>query len=420
LKPKPPEEPEGEEGKENQNTIQQEIEKLTIDQIRKKIKKDRDILSDAFERIIGKSKTESCIKILDDVQEFLNSNVDNISSPCLALREYIGPTFDSSMVKDFINLRTDLGEQDVTNFNEAIKGILDNYDDKNSKKNEISYFKIREIEKKREHYDEDEDDEVYIKGENIFNRDEFNFDEIINDNNSQEDIGGNIFEGYLDHKIIINWKTLYAKLKTGELYLFKDKNSNKIVNKINIKNIIKVKPIKDKKFILTENFEPYKGKEKNFKGKIYKFRCGSTEERNKWVDLLTNEMNKYKDKNEKDKYEIASRKKVIDDHFKLDELNGNMNYMREKVLLSMDKEKYFKPSKRKLERIEALKRRKKGIKGGKKGKNGEQDEGMLNRFMTWFVDACDEVKTNLNDYFNAKAKEYDKNNKNDKNDTNNK
>jgi hypothetical protein len=95
--------------------------------------------------------------------------------------------------------------------------------------------------------------------------------------------------------------------------------------------------------------------------------------------------------------------------------------MREKVLLSMDKEKFFKPSKRKLERIEALKRRKKGQKGGKKGKKGEQEESMLNRFMTWFVDTCDEVKTNLNDYFNAKANEYNKNNnKNDKNDKNDK
>ena len=421
LKPKPPEKPEGEEGQENQNqnTIKQEVEKLTIDQIRKKIKKDRDVLTDSFERIIGKSKTESCIKILDDLQEFLNSNADNISSPCLALREYIGPSFDSSMVKDFINLRTDLGEQDKNNFNEQIKGILDNYEDKKNNKNEISYFKIREIEKKREGYDEDEDEEIYIKGENIFNREEFNYDEIINDN-SQEDIGGTIYEGCLDHKIVINWKTFYAKLKMGELYLFKEKNSNKLVNKISIKNIIKVKSIKDKKFTLTENFEPLKGKDKNFKGKIYKFRCGTEEERNKWVDLITNEMNKFKDKNEKDKYEIASRKKVIVDHFKLDEINGDMNYMREKVLLNMDKEKFFKPSKRKLERIEALKNKKKGIKKGKKGKKGEQEESMLNRFMTWFVDTCDEVKTNLNDYFNNKANEYNKNNKNDKNNKNTK
>ena len=184
---------------------------------------------------------------------------------------------------------------------------------------------------------------------------------------------------------------------------------------INIKNIVKVKAIKDKKFTLTENFEPFKGKAKNFKGKIYKFRCGSQEERNKWVDLLTNEVNKFKDKNERDKYEIASRKKVITDHFKLDELNGNMNYIREKVLLSMDKEKYFKPSKRKLERSEALKRRKKTIKGGKKGKNGEQEESKINKFVTWFIDTCDGAKTNINDYFKAKENECDKNNKNDKN-----
>jgi hypothetical protein len=420
LKPKPPEKPEGEEGQQNQNTIQQEVEKLTIEQIRKKIKKDRDILSDSFERIIGKSKTESCVKILDDLQEFLNSNADNTSSPCLALREYIGPSFDSSMVKDFINLRTDLEEQDKNNLNEKIKEILDNYEDKKNNKNEISYFKIREIEKKRESYDEDEDDEVYIKGENIFNRDEFNYDEILNDTNIQEDIGGNIYEGNLDHKIIINWKTFYAKLKTGELYLFKEKNSNKLVNKINIKNIIKIKGIGDKKFTLTENFEPLKGKDKSFKGKVYKFRCGSQEERNKWVVLLINEINKFKDKNEKNKFEIPSRKKVIVDHFKLDELNGDMNYMREKVLLSMDKEKFFKPSKRKLERIEALKRRKKGQKGGKKGKKGEQEESMLNRFMTWFVDTCDEVKSNINDYFNSKANEYDKKNQNNTNDKNNK
>jgi hypothetical protein len=420
LKPKPPEKPEGEEGQQNQNTIQQEVEKLTIEQIRKKIKKDRDILSDSFERIIGKSKTESCVKILDDLQEFLNSNADNTSSPCLALREYIGPSFDSSMVKDFINLRTDLEEQDKNNLNEKIKEILDNYEDKKNNKNEISYFKIREIEKKRESYDEDEDDEVYIKGENIFNRDEFNYDEILNDNNIQEDIGGNIYEGNLDHKIIINWKTFYAKLKTGEVYLFKEKNSNKLVNKINIKNIIKIKGIGDKKFTLTENFEPLKGKDKSFKGKVYKFRCGSQEERNKWVVLLINEINKFKDKNEKNKFEIPSRKKVIVDHFKLDELNGDMNYMREKVLLSMDKEKFFKPSKRKLERIEALKRRKKGQKGGKKGKKGEQEESMLNRFMTWFVDTCDEVKSNINDYFNSKANEYDKKNQNNTNDKNNK
>jgi len=414
LKPKPPEKPEGED---NKNTIQQEPEKLTIDQIRKKIKKDRDALADGYERIIGKSKTEKYVKILDDLQEFLNSNADNISKPCLALREYIGPSFNDAMMKDFIKLRTDLGEQDINNFNENIKGVLDSYDEKKGNKNEISYFKIREIEKKREEYDEDEDED-YIKGEDIFNRDEFNFDEIINDNNNQEDIGGNMFEGFLDHKIIINWKTFYAKLKIGELYLYKNKGSDKLINKINIKNIIKVKPIKDKDFTLTENFEPLKGKDKSFKGKVYKFRCGTPEERNKWVDLLTNEMAKFMDKNEKAKFEIPSRKKVIVDHSGLHELNQDMDYMREKVLSSMDKEKFFKPSKRKLERIEAMKRRKKGIKGGKKGKNAQQEESMINRFMTWFVDTCDEVKSNLNDYFNNKANEYNKNDKNDKNDKN--
>lgn len=420
LKPKPPEKSE-EEGEEGQNTIQ-EVEKITIEQARKKIKKDKDILSDSFERIIGKSKTESCIKILDDLQEFLNSNIDNISSPCLVLREYIGPLFDQSMANDFINLRTDLEEQDKNNLNEKLKEIIDNYEEKKEgNKNEISYFKIREIEKKREKYDEDEDEEDYIKGENIFNRDEFKYDEIINDNSNQEDNSSNINEGFLEHKIIINWKTFYAKLKNGELYLFKDKNSGELVNKINIKNIIKIKSIKDKKFTLTENFEPLKGKDKNFKGKIYKFRCNNEEERNKWIDSISNEMKRIRDNNEKDKFEIPSRKKVINDHFKLDEINGDMNYMREKVLLNMDKEKFFKPSKRKLERIEALKRRKeKGKKGGKKGKNGEQEESMVNRFITWFVDTCDEVKSNLNDYFNNKVNENNKNDKSNKNDKNNK
>ena len=384
---------------------------VTVEQIKTKLKNDIGLLNETYEGLVGKNLTISTTKVLNDLHDFLESSSYMISSLCLTLRQYIGPLFNFNIAKTLIKLRKDIQSDEIKDSLDQCKEVLDKYSEKNNKENEvgINYFKIVENEMKRQNKEEkgqkninelgqqnaqnaimvvDEEDEGLFEMSKEDEMKTFNLDDFINEEEEekknysesikykeedkevgQEEVSDIVCEGVMEKKTYRKWQSRYFQVKNGYLFWFKEKNSSLAQNKISIKNILKVESHKDKKFMIVVNFTENEAKneeedgEKNYElnGKVYKFACKNDDEKNKWITAISNEMKRLKKSEEKKqnyKFEIPIRKKVIIDHFDYPEINNDINYMKKHVLEEMNREKFFKPSKRKEEMLKKEKEQK--------------------------------------------------------------
>ena len=131
------------------------LTKVTVEQIKEKIKNDHSLISETYEGLVGKNLTESTIRILSDIRDFLDVSPYMISSSCLTLRQYIGPSFNLAKAKALIKLRTDFKEEDLADGVEQCKEVLDNYqEEKKDEADSINYFQLIELEIKRKEAEE--------------------------------------------------------------------------------------------------------------------------------------------------------------------------------------------------------------------------------------------------------------------------
>ena len=131
------------------------LNRVTVDQIKEKIKSDYTLISETYQGLVGKNLTESTIRILSDIHDFLDVSPYMISSSCLTLRQYIGPTFNLAKAKALIKLRTDFKEEDLTDGVEQCKEVLDNYqEEKKDEADSMNYFQLIELEMKRREAEE--------------------------------------------------------------------------------------------------------------------------------------------------------------------------------------------------------------------------------------------------------------------------
>ena len=133
----------------------------------------------------------------------------------------------------------------------------------------------------------------------------------------------------MEKKSKTSWQVRFFQLKNGYLYWFKDKDSSMIQNKISIKETMRVESHKENKFLMVIN--EGNDKEGRTKGKIYKFACNNEEEKQKWVNAITNEMKRLKGESEEKnetKLEIKIRKKYIKDFFKLPNIGSDRNFIK--------------------------------------------------------------------------------------------
>ena len=342
--------------------------KTTVEQIKEKIKADIGLLSETYEGLVGKNLTLATIKILNDIHDFLDVSPYMISSSCLTLREYIGPTFNLSKAKALIKLRTDFKDEDKDDGVQQCKEVLDNYQEHLKEDDSMNYFQIIEKEMKRQADEEKRlqreknlqsekkerkekkvgDDGQIIEGE----EEEIEEEEIEEEKQSEyvrcdlddylvelteeveekdenknaiikyeeqdkdverEEISDITHEGYMQKKTHSTWQTRFFQVKNGYLYWFKDKNSSVIQNKISIKNTLRVDSHKDKKFMMIVkstssemggNEDGEAKKDAGTGGKVYKFSCETEEQKNEWVTAITNEMKKLKKNEEKTKEDI--------------------------------------------------------------------------------------------------------------------
>ena len=286
--------------------------RITVDQIKEKLNGDIIILSETYEGLVGKHLTLATIKILNDIHDFLIVSPYMISSCCLTLRQYIGPTFNLAKVKALIKLRTDFNDDDSNDGIQQCKEVLENYNRQSVKEEQgtMNYFQLIEKEMKRqenverriqrektlkleklekkvkkgkngkegvegeEEEEDEEEEEENIEDDNDANIANFDLDDFLNDEGEeqeekedeenheifkyqeedkdveQEEISDITYEGYMKKKTHSTWQTRYFQVKNGYLYWFKDKTSSIVQNKISIKNTLRVDSHKDKKFMM--------------------------------------------------------------------------------------------------------------------------------------------------------------------------
>ena len=379
-----------------------------------KIKNDKKILSDAYTCIVGENLVNSTLKILDDINDFLEVSQCMISSTCLAIRQYIGPAFAYSAAKKFIKLRTDLSNEEKNDCKKQCEDVLNNY---NGPKNEdSSYFiilfqKIKKNDKDKilkkslkikfgktiiEKDDEDkessdsdieEDKNITDKLQDFVKYSDIN--DFLKDYEEENDYEEDIYENkeeveetqeeeeenliYLDddedegeikdefeENIKIDHEGFFYKktYNTYRKYYFQVKNGclywfiDKNANMA--KNKISLKSI-DKIDSSEEKKFILKIKEKE-ESNEYKFKCDSEEEKIAWVKAINRAMKKVKNEDNKEievkkKVEIKLRKKVINDLFNLPNIKNDGVYIETSVMGSLADEDFFKMTPLKIERI---------------------------------------------------------------------
>ena len=401
--------------------------KKSKEDILSKIKNDKNILSESYSGIVGENLTNSTLKILDDIINFLEVSQYMISSSCLALREYIGPAFAYSAAKKFVKLRSDFSKDEIKDCKAQCEDVLNNYvgpknedssyfiilskkikkndkdkkfkkslkikfgnsfvensdenkesssdsdieEDKSLKKKISIEYNVQNLDSFLKDFEEEEneqEDDLYEEKE------EFPKDEIfIEDEDEEEgeiidDIDKNIeieYEGFCHKKSNSSYKQYYFQIKNGFIYLFKDKNSKIAKDKISLKNVNKVDTTEENKFVIKINA-------KN-DVKEYKFKCESEEDKLLWVRAITRAMGKIKKDNEvqiKEKIEIKERKKIISDLSHLPNIKFDGIYIKDQVLDSLYGEDFFKMTPKKIEIIKRKSTRK--IRKEKKEKEIEK------------------------------------------------
>ena len=112
----------------------------TKEEVQLKLKNDKKILSDAYNGIVGENLVNSTLKILDDINDFLEVSQCMISTTCLSIRQYIGPAFAYSSAKKLIKLRKDFSKDEKKDCKKQCEYVLNNYT--GPKNEDSSYFII--------------------------------------------------------------------------------------------------------------------------------------------------------------------------------------------------------------------------------------------------------------------------------------
>ena len=400
-----------------------------------KVKNDKEKLFESYSGIVGENLTNTTLKILDDIITFLEADQSLIASPCLSIREYIGPAFSYAVSKKFVKLRSDLSKNEKIDCKKQCEDILNNFN--GPKDEDSSYFilllnKIKKNDKDKilkkslkikfgniitesneenenkesssdsdieedkkiseklnekynienindflkdfeEENEQEEENELYEE-KNINKNEEIYIDVEDEEREIIDDIDENVeieYEGFLYKKNISGYKKYYFQIKNEGLYWFKDKESKLANNKISLKNINKIDYFDDKKFVIKIN-------EKD-DIKIFKFKCDSEDEKNKWIIAISRAMRKAKNENKielKEKIEIKQRKKIINNLFNLPNLKIDGIYIEANVLGSLSREDFFKMTPEKFEKMkkENEKKMKKERKEKKKMEKLEKEK----------------------------------------------
>ena len=335
-----------------------------VSELNNKIENDEGALRETYAGIVGNNLTEQNLKILKDLRDFLTISSYMISSSCLTIREYIGPSFKLKTAKTLVSMRTDFTKQDREDAIDQCKEVLEKYEG-SSKPGSGGFFERMKSEIAKE--DEELEPEEEKKEEPADQSEVFALDDFLNNEDDDEElvqaeeqpkeeikveqeevevVTDVKKEGTMEKKSHDKWQKRYFQLKGGYLYWYKDKTSKLYQNKLSIEKTLKVEAEKEKKFMVIVNDDKDKDGEEGDLGKIYRFKCKSDEEKMEWINAITAEMKAFHGvkKIQQSKIPMKLKKKVIRDLFELPEVGKDRSYMKTRTQQLMKGESYFKAS----------------------------------------------------------------------------
>ncbi|MCQ2815916.1 MAG: hypothetical protein MJ252_01500 [archaeon] len=333
-----------------------------VSELNNKIENDSGVLNETYSGLVGNNLTEQNLKILGDLRSFLTISSYMISSACLTIREYIGPSFKLKTAKTLVNMRTDFTKEDRDDAISQCKEVLEKYDATakpgtggffDRMKSEIA--KEEDEPEPEEEKEEKKDDQTEVFALDDFLNNDDDEDLIEAEEQPQEQIqvkqeevevvSDIKYEGTLEKKSHDKWQKRYFQLKSGFLYWYKDKKSSLVQNKIPIEKVIRVEGTDEKKFMLIVNDIAKGDEEEGDLGKIYKFKCKTEEEKTNWISAITTEMKTFhgEQKIQQAKVSLKLKKKVIKDLFELPDVGKDRSYMKTRTQAAMKNEDFFPP-----------------------------------------------------------------------------
>lgn len=340
---------------------------VKIEDLINKLHKDKGFLLKAYESLIGKKKTEAHLKIISDIIAFLNMELNDLSLSFISLREYTGESFNLLIAKAFLKLRTDLNEEEKKNACNKCKEVILNYKSKEKKCLGEGFFDQLMEEIKLENDEENIFNQSTERKQNVskpyivmLSLDDLLLDKSITEGNesfcgedikelSQSNQNQSTNQGtMMQMKQFIRYQSYYFSLKYGCLVRYKTKTDKVFLNKLPIKNILKIIPKSNTCFYLILN-----DKVDKIVNKAVKFKAESQIQKEKWINDITREMalmiNSSKSLLDTGGVvvEIQKRKRIITDLYQLPLIGKDRDYLRNTILKFINQENCFGLQKRK-------------------------------------------------------------------------
>ena len=253
-----------------------------IEQLLDKLNKDKEAISEGFKDSVDASHIKEQIKVIDDLQQFLEASPTLVPIVTLTLKEIHGTGFNLKVVKVLLNLRVDMSWNEkrvaVNECKKVLKKFEGNLENNLEGKLGKSIFDKLEIE-----IDEKNDIEQQAQAENGQAQDK----EITPKESPKEtkpkkkeekelislELG--LIGGYLYKKKFSGYKKKYYMIKEEKLYWSKNDATICETSKVKeIKTLKKCYPIKERGFIMTWGH------------KVLKLKAANSEERDKWVQVV--------------------------------------------------------------------------------------------------------------------------------------
>ncbi|CAK91004.1 unnamed protein product (macronuclear) [Paramecium tetraurelia] len=265
-------------------------------QIESKIKQDKQVVSEFL-------KQYHCSNIkmdnFDLMIQLLNCEKDSEYVQAFrGLKYQFGRCFTVNTVKVIIGhlrvRKSEVNQSSLEQFDQLIRSIDDEQDNGESTqdlKSQLMEFGQNQLEPL---VLQKQDSNSSRTSRTSMSKSKVNIEELISKSQAQSVQFDNtsITEGYVykkkakQQKLVTKWDHRYVRIRKGYIYWYVDEKSWKCQNKLNVQDILEVegKQNKQNKFIL-----------KMRGGKIYEFKVDTVEERNMWMNGITNEKRQQED-----------------------------------------------------------------------------------------------------------------------------
>ena len=341
--------------------------KKTIEDLRLKLQLDKNLFIEHFS-MIGSNQLKEVTKLLDLVNDFLSSDINMLSFSCANLKNKLETAFTFSTAKALIKLRSDWSSDVKNEANDLCKEFLETWEIKNADKikkqsndvflNQLNEDLLKEENLAKSEEDKNKKEELELEGINeplrkiTINLEDFLYDDEVEDkaqisfmksrtinqgystNNAPIVIDDIIKEGRMLKKSnkTSKWQERFFQIKNNGLYWYNNEDSSQASNFIPFNQITKV-PYMHKPCKFTLLYDKSK--------RNYYFACKDDSECYEWIDAIKSEMFKTSKKTEEFQ-QLTLRKKIISaEALNLPHVFSHKSSIREKIVDSMNTEKFF-------------------------------------------------------------------------------